>query len=139
MADVFDPETRSRVMARVKNRDTGPEMLLRQALRRRGLTGYRCHYRRAVGKPDIAFVGRRLAVFVDGAFWHGHPDRFRFGQSGERWDTKVRRNMERDREVDEVLRAEGWAVLRIWDFEVNADPEAAAARVGQALESNARR
>ena len=137
MPDIVDRETRSRMMGRIRGRDTKPELALRRALRERGVVGYRCHYARAEGRPDVCFVGRRLAVFVDGAFWHGHPQYFTFGKSGEKWDAKIRRNMQRDAEVDAALATEGWTVLRIWDFEVAADPAAAAQRVATALERRA--
>ena len=126
MPDIVDAATRSRMMSRIRGKNTQPELALRHALRRRGYTGYRCHYRRAPGRPDIAFVGARFAIFVDGAFWHGHPQYFSFGKSGAKWDEKIRRNMDRDREVDELLDAAGWQFVRVWDFEVLADPDAVA-------------
>lgn len=116
-------------MSRIKSRDTGPEILLRRALWSLGVRGYRCHYSKAPGRPDIAFVGKQLAVFVDGGFWHGHPDYFTFGKSGEAWDAKIRRNMARDREVNSALFDAGWSVVRLWDFEIKSDPPAAAAAV----------
>jgi DNA mismatch endonuclease (patch repair protein) len=69
-----------------------------------------------------------VAVFVDGAFWHGHPDYY-WGQSGKFWNEKIKRNRARDRRVDEELGESGWKVIRIWDFEVEEDPEACARRV----------
>jgi DNA mismatch endonuclease (patch repair protein) len=71
---------------------------------------------------------------VDGAFWHGHPARFTFGKFGTSWDAKIGRCMQRDRLTTETLIGAGWRVIRIWDFEVEADPEAAAQRVIGALE-----
>lgn len=68
-------------------------------------------------------------MFVDGAFWHGHPSRYKAGQSGAYWDKKIARNQERDRRVVEQLERMGWRVLRVWDFEVLADPDEAAVRV----------
>src|SRR5689334_4014204 len=88
---------RSRNMAAIRSRNTRPELMLRAALRSRGLTGYRCHHPRLPGKPDITFTRWRLVVAVDGAFWHGHPDHFTFGSLGDYWDEKVRRTQERDR------------------------------------------
>jgi DNA mismatch endonuclease (patch repair protein) len=80
------------------------------------------------GKPDLAWLGRRVAVFVDGAFWHGHPDYY-WGQSGEFWNTKIERNRERDQRVNQQLATLGWGVIRLWDFEVDRDPVECARRV----------
>lgn len=71
----------------------------------------------------------RLAVFVDGAFWHGHPEKYWPGRSGEYWDKKIARNIERDGEVNASLARLGWTVLRLWDFDVLRNPSAAANRV----------
>jgi DNA mismatch endonuclease (patch repair protein) len=72
-------------------------------------------------------------VFVDGAFWHGHPRAFREGKSGDYWDKKIRRNMERDRAANQALHELGWLVLRFWDFEVKADAGSCADAVEGAL------
>jgi DNA mismatch endonuclease (patch repair protein) len=85
------------------------------------------------GKPDLAFGRARLAVFVDGGFWHGHPTKYWQGRSGDYWDQKIARNQARDRRVDAELADAGWRSLRVWDFEVEADPSAAAERVKEAL------
>jgi DNA mismatch endonuclease, patch repair protein len=96
-------------------------LTLRRALHAAGLRGWRCHNRQLPGKPDIAFTRWRVAVFVDGRFWHGHPDYFTFGKSGAYWDAKIARTQERDRLANEALSAAGWTVLRYWDFEVEDD------------------
>jgi DNA mismatch endonuclease (patch repair protein) len=139
MTDIVDPETRSRMMSRIRGRDTKPELALRRALWRHGFRGYRCHYSRVPGRPDIAFVSRRLAVFVDGAFWHGHPDYYTFGKSGEAWDAKIRRNIERDKEVDSALFDIGWRSVRVWDFEVLKDPDRVVRRLAPLLRTQLRR
>lgn len=133
MPDTYSAETRSRVMASVKGRDTGPEMKLRRALYQAGVRGWRCHRTNLPGKPDIAFGRARLAVFVDGGFWHGHPSKYWPGRSGGYWDAKIARNQARDRQVDGELADAGWRSLRLWDFEVERDPAKAAARVRDAL------
>jgi DNA mismatch endonuclease, patch repair protein len=129
MPDTYSAEVRSRVMARVKGRDTGPEVALRKALYRRGLRGWRCHRADLPGKPDVAFGRARVAVFVDGGFWHGHPTKWWPGRSGPYWDEKIARNQSRDRRVDAELADLGWRVLRLWDFEIVRDPDTAAASV----------
>lgn len=124
-------------MAAIRSRNTRPEHALRQALRGRGLTGYRCHHPRLPGKPDIAFTRWRVAVFIDGAFWHGHPDHFTFGKLGTYWDEKVRRTQQRDREQEAALRAAGYEIVRFWDFEVKEHASRCAAVVADVIEARA--
>ena len=119
-------------MSRVRNRDTAPEVELRRALWAAGVRGWRLHPRKVPGKPDVAWIGRRLAVFVDGAFWHGHPDYY-WGQSGKFWDEKIERNRKRDECVTGELIEAGWTVLRFWDFEVEQQPAQCVAAVYAAL------
>lgn len=133
MPDVYDAATRSRVMRQVKGRDTKPELLLRKALWRLGARGYRLHRRDLAGRPDVAFISHKVAVFVDGAWWHGHPTKWWKGRSGEYWDRKVERNIARDRQADASLQAQGWTVVRLWDFEVLRDADGAAQQVVDAL------
>lgn len=116
-------------MAGIRVRDTGPEVSLRRAMWALGLRGWRCDRKDLPGRPDIAFSRARLAVFVDGAFWHGHPSKFKKGHSGEFWDRKIAQNQARDQRADTALVERGWTPLRIWDFEVVANPDAAATRV----------
>src|SRR4051794_11494941 len=132
MVDPWHPEQRSRLMQRVRTKDTAPEVALRRALWAAGIRGWRLHPRSIVGKPDLAWIGKRLAVFVDGVFWHGHPNYY-WGQSGPFWDNKIQRNRDRDRAVDLELEANGWRVIRFWDFEVATDLEACVAAVSKAL------
>lgn len=115
-------EARAMVMSRVKNKDTAPEVTLRKALYAAGIRGWRCHVRRIAGTPDIAFTRWKLAVFVDGAFWHGHPSHFKAGQSGSFWDKKIEFNRRRDAEVTRHLVEDGWTVVRVWDFELSTRP-----------------
>lgn len=118
MADTRSQEERSRIMAAVKSKDTTPELMLRQGLHRSGIRGWRAHYAKAPGTPDLAWPALSVAVFVDGAFWHGHASRHKPGRSGSYWDEKIANNEARDRRVDRELREAGWIVLRVWDFEV---------------------
>ncbi len=135
MVDTRTPEQRRRIMAAVKGKDTAPELRVRRALHAGGIRGWRCHYRRLPGTPDIAWPRLRVAVFVDGAFWHGHPSRHRPGRSGDFWDQKIARNVARDRAVDAQLRAAGWEIVRVWDFEVRGDLDAVVERIRAALRS----
>lgn len=120
-------------MSAVRQRNTDPELALRRALFAAGVRGWRCNYKRAAGKPDLAWPRLKIAVFVDGAFWHGHPSRHRPGRSGTYWDEKIAGNVRRDRRNDAELRDAGWLVLRVWDFEVRRDVQGTIDRVISAL------
>ena len=120
-------------MARIRARDTAPELMLRRALHAAGIRGWRCHVRTLPGKPDVAFTRWCIAVFVDGRFWHGHPDYFTFGQSGAYWDAKIARTQERDREANSKLDEAGWEVIRLWDFEVENEIDRCVDRIAQAV------
>ncbi len=136
VADNLTPDQRRRSMrSGARGRDTKPELALRAALWARGVRGYRVHDRRVFGRPDIVFLRRRVAVFVDGAFWHGHPD-FYQGQSGEFWDRKIARNQERDKQVNSELALAGWTVVRLWDFEVARGLDDCVRRVTAALDAS---
>lgn len=128
------------MMAAVRSKNSKAELALRRALHRAGLR-FRLHGADVEGRPDIVIRSRRLAVFVDGDMWHGNAWRLRglgcledmFPTNTEFWATKIRRNMERDREVTGRLTAAGWTVVRIWESDVLADPDVAAGRVLTAL------
>lgn len=110
----------TRNMRSNKCRDTKPELLLRSELWKRGLR-YRKNYKKLVGKPDIVFVGKKIAIFVDGKMWHGYDwenQKNDFKSHREFWITKIERNIERDKEVTEQLHSDGWTVLRFWDFDI---------------------
>lgn len=111
-------------MSRIKGRDTGPERALRALLSSHGVRGYRLNYTKAPGRPDIAFVGRRIAVFVHGCFWHGCPHcrPKRPGVNRSFWDRKLDRNMARDRRKARMLRKEGWRVCTIWECRLKKQP-----------------
>jgi len=101
---------------------TKPELLLRHALWRAGVRGWRCHWRGPGGRIDVAFTRWRLAVLVDGSFWHGHPSKWQPGRWSGYWDEKIKRNLARDAAQDDALGAAGWQVMRVWDFDVEHDP-----------------
>lgn len=108
-------------MRRIRRKDTKPELALRKELFRRGLR-YRVDYAKAPGRPDIAMVGRKLAIFVDGEFWHGKKHTAeRYAEMTEYWRNKITRNMDRDRRVNEELRDLGWTVIRVTDRAVSRD------------------
>jgi DNA mismatch endonuclease (patch repair protein) len=115
-------------MQQVKNRDSKIEILLRKELWERGLR-YRKNVNRIYGKPDIAFIGKKVAVFCDSEFWHGYNWEERkkdFKSHQEFWIPKIERNMERDAEVTAKLESEGWTVLRFWGNEIKKNVSACA-------------
>ena len=116
-------------MRRVRRRDTPPEVALRRAFRRRGL-GYRVDFRALPDAPwrvDVAFVGRRVAVYVDGCFWHRCPQHGSMPRANaEWWASKLRRTSERDAQATRELTEAGWQVVRVWEHE---DVEDAADRI----------
>jgi DNA mismatch endonuclease, patch repair protein len=115
--DVLTSRQRSQCMSRIRAKNTGPELAVRKALWALG-TRYRIHC--AIhGRPDIVFVGARLAVFIDGCFWHGCPVHAVAPKTNrDFWNEKIRKNKTRDRNVRRSLEAEGWLVLRYWEHEV---------------------
>ena len=125
MTDVFTKSKRSEVMSRIRgrgNKDT--EVALAKLLRANGITGWRRH-QPVFGKPDFIFRKVRLAVFVDGCFWHGCPRHASIPKSnGAFWRRKLAANKARDRLVTRTLRARGWHVLRIWEHELARKNEA---------------
>lgn len=105
------------VMQANKSKNTKPELLVRSALRQAGLTGYRLHWKKAPGRPDICYPGRRLAIFVNGCYWHRCPYcNLPLPRSNvEFWQAKFQRNRARDRRDVEGLIASGWTVAVIWE------------------------
>lgn len=116
-------------MSRLGQRDTAPELALRSELHRRGLR-FRVDRAPVPGirtRADLVFPREKVAIYVDGCFWHGCPDHGTMPKANaDFWGPKLARNKERDREIDGALAAEGWTVVRVWEHE---DPVAAADRV----------
>jgi len=132
MADKLTPQRRSANMSRIRSRNTKPELLLRRALWASGCRGYRVHPSGVEGKPDLAFIGAKVAVFVDGCFWHGCPACFVAPSSNQAyWEPKIRTNRERDERVTASLTAAGWTVVRTWEHELEADASTCAIRVAE--------
>lgn len=126
--DVLTPKQRRRCMSSIRGRDTKPELILRKALWAQGLR-YRLN-NRLPGRPDIIFPGKKLAIFVDGCFWHRCPLHFQAPEANSLfWAEKIGRNVDRDREVDQRLRAQGWQVLRVWEHEIHESVAACVTRI----------
>lgn len=111
------------VMQANKSKDTGPELLVRSALREAGYPGYRLHWKKAAGHPDICYPGRKIAIFVNGCFWHRCP--YCTGSMPKTnvafWEAKFARNRARDVRDHEALCAEGWEVIVIWECRLKRD------------------
>lgn len=130
------------VMQANRSEDTKPELLLRAALRQAGLPGYRLHWRKAPGRPDICYPGRRVAIFVNGCFWHRCPrcDLPLPRTNAEFWRQKFERNRTRDARNEELLVAAGWEVIVVWECRLRASRiEATVADVVREVERAARR
>jgi len=119
MADVFDKATRSAVMSKVRAKgNKSTELRLMEVFKERGIKGWRRNYP-VKGHPDFVFPKERIAVFVDGCFWHGHDCRnTRPKDNEEFWSAKRERNMVRDKVVTLEFEKRGWTVIRIWECEL---------------------
>ena len=120
MADQYSAEKRSRIMARVRSKNTRPEMSIRHALHKLGYR-YRLHRSDLPGRPDLTFPSRRKVLFVNGCFWHMHPGcpRARIPQQNrDYWMAKLERNLLRDARSIEALQHSGWKSLTVWECEL---------------------
>lgn len=122
-------------MSRIRAKNTGPELAMRAALSATGIRGYRLQYAKAPGKPDIAFVGRKVAVFVHGCFWHScpHCQPQRPKSNKKFWTEKLDRNVERDLRKTRALRKAGWRVITVWECRLKKNPQTEVRRVERAL------
>ena len=132
-------EVTAKIMSSIGSQNTKPEILLGSAMWRLGLR-YRKHYK-VIGKPDFAFVTKKVAVFCDGDFWHGNNWKIRGLESldeelnsyNEFWREKIKRNIKRDKLVTKSLMESGWEVLRFWESDIKSDPLELAYKVKLAL------
>ena len=108
-------------MARVKTKNTEPELKMRRLLLDMGYRGYRIHYDKLPGRPDVVFTRRRKVIFVHGCFWHGHNCKSGMNTpkiNKDYWEPKLRRNADRDKEHLRQIRKEGWKVLVVWECQL---------------------
>lgn len=140
MTDRISPQRRSWNMSRIRGKDTRPEILLRKALFARGVR-YRLHKRDLPGKPDIVFPSRRLAIFVNGCFWHRHEGcNFTTTPTTRKefWQDKFSATVARDQRNIEVLNRAGWAVIVVWQCEIENDLDAIADSITQRVKDKER-
>jgi DNA mismatch endonuclease (patch repair protein) len=130
--DIMSAETRSRVMSRIRGRDTKPELAIAELLRANGLD-FESHARDLPGRPDFVFRPEHVAVFCDGDFWHGWRFPLWRLKLNEKWETKIEGNRRRDARNHRALRREGWIVVRLWEHQIERDLDACLERVGIAL------
>lgn len=124
MADVFSKTQRSKVMAAIRgkgNRST--EWRLRARFIASGISGWRMHPAEIPGKPDFVFLKKRIAIFVDGCFWHGCGLCRNIPRSNRSfWENKIEKNRKRDRKISRQLKKSGWQVLRFWEHDLKKRP-----------------
>ncbi len=120
MEKLVTSSTRSKIMKRIKNKNTKPELILRKALWKNKIR-YRVNYNKLPGSPDIVLVNYRIAIFIDGDFWHGYNwsiKKAKIKSNKEYWIKKIERNMARDQRNNILLSQNGWTVIRFWDRQV---------------------
>lgn len=136
MADVFSKKKRSELMSRIRGRNNkGTEVVLASLLRKNGISGWRRHAP-LPGTPDFALRAHRVAIFVDGCFWHGCSrcgNKLTPATNRGYWLPKIKANRSRDRRADRNLRQAGWHVLRIWEHDLKKKPEFCVTRIRQAI------
>ena len=136
--DKLTPEQRHKNMSAIKSKDSKIELMLRQELWKRGLK-YRKNVKSVFGHPDIAFIGRKIAVFCDSEFWHGYDWETRksdIKSNKDFWISKIERNMARDIEVNEHLKSDGWTVLRFWGKQIEKDVMSCADTIEKEVKKN---
>lgn len=121
MGDNLTLEDRRRTMRAVKGKGTRPEKRLFSMLAQMGVRGWKKNVDSIIGKPDVAFVSLRIAIFVDGCFWHGcrHCKRKLPKTNQKYWKRKIRKNINLAKLYNRRLRADGWTVIRVWEHEIN--------------------
>ncbi|GBE18219.1 very short patch repair protein [archaeon BMS3Abin16] len=129
MTDMFTPEERSKIMSKIRGKNTSIELLVRKLLWKRGLR-YRIHDKKLPGKPDISNKSKKTAVFLDGCFWHACPIHGSIPSTNQEfWEKKILSNTEKRAKVREELKDMGFNVLEFFQCEIKADPEKVVDRI----------
>jgi DNA mismatch endonuclease (patch repair protein) len=121
MTDIFTPEKRSWVMSQIRGKNTKIEIKMKRILKE---TGYKFEmHPEMYGNPDFAHKRKRIAIFCDGDFWHGYRYDIKKKPGKKYWRDKIENNMRRDRRYSRNLRRDGWSVLRLWEHDIEKNPE----------------
>ena len=120
--DIFSKAKRSEIMSKIKSKNTGPEKLIKKAMIKGKIGGF-VRGDKVFGRPDFIFPKHKLAVFIDGKFWHGYKYSEIKNKLTPYWKEKLSKNIRRDKVVNARLKKEGWNVIRFWDYEVKKDSE----------------
>ncbi len=133
--DNHTTEQRKKNMQAIKSKDSKIELILRKALWAKGYR-YRKNYKKLEGKPDIVFIGKKLVIFCDSEFWHGkdyHTCVDRISTNESYWKKKIKRNIERDIEVNNILQEQGWRVIRFWETQIIKETDSCIKLIEQAI------
>ena len=131
-------ESTSEIMSSIKDRNTKPELILRKPLWNNGVKGYRLHWKKLPGKPDIAFPGKKLAIFVNGCFWHRCPycNPPVPKSNTDFWTTKFQKNIERDQRKISQLKVAGWTSMIIWECQLKSNCKEYMEKIKMKIRSN---
>lgn len=134
--DVFTKKKRSEIMSNIRSKNTGIEKAVFKELRKRKIY-FQKHYKKILGNPDIALPKKKIAIFIDGDFWHG----YQFEKNKKRlpkkyWAKKIEDNIKRDKSNRSKLKRKGWKVLRIWEHEIKKNPEKSLEKIIKILKNN---
>jgi len=126
---------RSLLMQKIKSNKTSPEVILQKFLRKYGLK-FKINYRNLPGNPDIVLVNKKIAIFIDGEFWHGYlwaEKKKKLKANRSYWIPKIERNIRRDKETNKKLKKQGWKVLRFWQQQITKDLEKCINKIKKAM------
>ena len=136
MPDNLTPAQRSYCMSRIKGKDTGLELRVRSELHKRGLR-FRKHLKELPGKPDVVFTKAKVAVFIDGDFWHGYRFPAWEHKVSDFWKTKISKTRERDTKNNHRLHEMGWTMIRLWQYDLERDYEASIQQIVRSVKARA--
>lgn len=116
--DNLTPAQRKKNMQNIRSKGTKPELILMSELKKLKIY-FATHAKNIIGKPDIVFRRKKIAVFVDSDFWHGHKTKFVMPKTNkDYWEKKIANNKKRDREVNKTLKSTDWRVIRLWEYDI---------------------